>query len=83
MRSSGFSIGVTAAHGVVDPFANSGTYISFSGVAAGHPGRTRASLNLIALVLHALFLATEQVWRDHRSTFQSLPIGRGNWSTRR
>jgi DNA-binding CsgD family transcriptional regulator len=56
-----FSLGVIAAHGVADPFASTGTYISFSGVAADHPGRTRASLNLIAPVLHALFLATEQV----------------------
>jgi DNA-binding CsgD family transcriptional regulator len=56
-----FSLGVIAAHGVVDPFANTGTYISFSGVAADDPNRARASLNLIAPVLHALFLATEQV----------------------
>jgi DNA-binding CsgD family transcriptional regulator len=56
-----FSLGVIAAHGVVDPFANTGTYISFSGVAADHPDRTRASLNLIAPVLHTLFLATEQL----------------------
>jgi DNA-binding CsgD family transcriptional regulator len=56
-----FSLGVIAAHGVVDPFANAGTYISFSGVAADHAERTRASLNLIAPVLHALFLATEKV----------------------
>jgi DNA-binding CsgD family transcriptional regulator len=56
-----FSLGITAAHGVIDPFANTGTYISFSGVAPDHHVRTRASLNLIAPVLHALFLATEQV----------------------
>lgn len=56
-----FSLGVIAAHGVVDPFASTGTYISFSGVVADHPDRLRASLNLIAPVLHALFLATEQV----------------------
>lgn len=56
-----FSLGVIAAHGVVDPFANTGTYISFSGVTADHPDRLRAALNLIAPVLHALFLATEQV----------------------
>jgi DNA-binding CsgD family transcriptional regulator len=56
-----FSLGVIAAHGVVDPFANTGTYISFSGVATDHPDRLRAALNLIAPVLHALFLATEQV----------------------
>jgi DNA-binding CsgD family transcriptional regulator len=56
-----FALGVIAAHGVIDPFANTGTYISFSGVAADHPDRLRAALNLIAPVLHALFLATEQV----------------------
>jgi DNA-binding CsgD family transcriptional regulator len=56
-----FSLGVIAAHGVIDPFANTGTYISFSGIAADHPDRTRASLNLIAPVIHALFLATKQV----------------------
>jgi DNA-binding CsgD family transcriptional regulator len=59
-----FSLGITAAHGVIDPFANAGTYISFSGVAADDSPRTRASLNLIAPVLHALFLATEQVSRS-------------------
>ncbi len=59
-----FSLGVVAAHGVVDPFAGTGTYISFSGVAADDPASTRASLNLIAPVLHALFLATEQVARS-------------------
>jgi hypothetical protein len=32
-----FSLGVIAAHGVVDPFANSGTYISFASIAADHP----------------------------------------------
>jgi DNA-binding CsgD family transcriptional regulator len=56
-----FSLGVIAAHGVVDPFANAGTYISFSGVAADYPDRTKAALDIIAPVLHALFLATEQV----------------------
>jgi DNA-binding CsgD family transcriptional regulator len=56
-----FSLGVIAAHGVVDPFASTGTYISFSGVTGDHPARTRTSLNLIAPVLHTLFLATERV----------------------
>lgn len=56
-----FGLGVIAAHGVIDPFANTGTYISFAGVAADDAVRTRASLNLIAPVMHALFLATEQV----------------------
>src|ERR1044072_8366622 len=59
-----FSLGITAAHGVIDPFANTGTYLSFSGVGADDPVRTRSSLNLIAPVLHALFLATEQVSRS-------------------
>src|SRR5882757_608644 len=56
-----FSLGIIAAHGVVDPFASTGTYLSFAGVAVDDPVRTRASLNLIAPVLHALFLATEQM----------------------
>ncbi|MBR1221585.1 LuxR family transcriptional regulator [Bradyrhizobium sp. U87765 SZCCT0131] len=59
-----FSLGAVAAHGVVDPFASAGTYISFSGVAVGDPIQTRASLNLVAPVLHTLFLATEQVARS-------------------
>ncbi|GLH82309.1 hypothetical protein SSBR45G_72180 [Bradyrhizobium sp. SSBR45G] len=55
------SLGVVAGHGVIDPFANAGTYLSFAGVTADHPQHVRTSLNLIAPVLHALFLATEQV----------------------
>jgi DNA-binding CsgD family transcriptional regulator len=55
------SLGVVAGHGVIDPFANAGTYLSFAGVAADQPQHVRVSLNLIAPVLHALFLATEQV----------------------
>ncbi|MGE0286030.1 MAG: helix-turn-helix transcriptional regulator [Bradyrhizobium sp.] len=59
-----YSLGVTAAHGVIDPFANTGTYLSFSGIEADDPARIRTSLNLIAPVHHALFLATEQVERS-------------------
>ena len=59
-----FALGVTVAHGVIDPFANTGTYLSFSGIAADDPIHMRTSLNLIAPVLHALFLATEQVARS-------------------
>jgi DNA-binding CsgD family transcriptional regulator len=55
-----FSLGVVAAHGVIDPFANAGTYISFSGVPKTQPKRTLAALNLIAPVLHTLFLLTKQ-----------------------
>ncbi|CCD84997.1 Putative transcriptional regulatory protein,luxR family [Bradyrhizobium sp. ORS 285] len=55
------SLGVVAGHGVIDPFASAGTYLSFAGVAADQPHHVRTSLNLIAPVLHALFLATEQM----------------------
>jgi DNA-binding CsgD family transcriptional regulator len=55
-----FSLGVIAAHGVIDPFANAGTYVSFAGVPKDRPERTLAALDLIAPVLHALFLATRQ-----------------------
>ena len=56
-----FALGSIAAHGVIDPFASTGTYLSFAGIAPDNPVRTRAALNLIAPVLHALFLATEEV----------------------
>jgi DNA-binding CsgD family transcriptional regulator len=55
-----FSLGVVAAHGVIDPFANAGTYISFSGVPRTQPKRTLAALDLIAPVLHTLLLQTKQ-----------------------
>lgn len=55
-----FSLGVVAAHGVIDPFVNAGTYISFSGVPRARPRRTLAALDLIAPVLHSLFLQTKQ-----------------------
>jgi DNA-binding CsgD family transcriptional regulator len=55
-----FSLGVVAAHGVIDPFANAGTYLSFSGVPRTWPKRTLAALDLIAPVLHTLFLRTKQ-----------------------
>jgi len=55
-----FSLGVIAAHGVVDPFMLAGTYFSFSGVSAAQPGRTLSALELIAPVLHMLYLQTKQ-----------------------
>ncbi|SHL38131.1 regulatory protein, luxR family [Bradyrhizobium lablabi] len=55
-----FSLGVVAAHGVIDTFVNAGTYISFSGVPRTEPKRTLAALDLIAPVLHTLFLRTKQ-----------------------
>jgi len=51
-----FSMGVVAAHGVIDRYFNSGTYISFAGVPNDNPKRTLAALDLIAPVLHTLFL---------------------------
>jgi DNA-binding CsgD family transcriptional regulator len=56
-----FSLGLVAAHGVVDPFANTGTSLRFAGVPKGQPKRTFTALKLIAPVLHTLFLQTKQV----------------------
>jgi DNA-binding CsgD family transcriptional regulator len=55
-----FSLGAIAAHGVIDPFVNAGTYISFSGVPTAQPKQTLSALNLIVPVVHALFLATKR-----------------------
>jgi DNA-binding CsgD family transcriptional regulator len=55
-----FSLGVVAAHGVIDPFVNAGTYISFAGVPDTKPKRILAALDLIAPILHMLFLRTKQ-----------------------
>jgi DNA-binding CsgD family transcriptional regulator len=55
-----FSFGVVAAHGVIDPLANAGTYMSFAGVPEGREKQRLAALELIAPVLHALFLKTKQ-----------------------
>ena len=59
-----FSLGVVAAHGVIDPVVNAGTYISFSGVRRTQRKRTLAALDLIAPVLHSLFLQTKQAERS-------------------
>lgn len=56
-----FALGVVAAHGVIDPFTNAGTHIFFHGVAKIQPRRTMAALDLIAPVLHTLYLQTRQV----------------------
>jgi DNA-binding CsgD family transcriptional regulator len=55
-----FSLGVIAAHGVIDPFGMTGTFISFAGVPRTQPKRTLAALDLIAPVLHTLYLRTKQ-----------------------
>jgi DNA-binding CsgD family transcriptional regulator len=55
-----FALGVVAAHGIIDPFANAGTYISFSGVPEAQPERNLAALNLLVPVVHMLFLSTKQ-----------------------
>jgi DNA-binding CsgD family transcriptional regulator len=59
-----YSLGVIAAHGVIDPFAKTGTYISFSGVPRTKPPRTFAALELIAPVLHALYMQTKPVLKS-------------------
>ena len=56
-----YSLGVVAAYGVIDSFVKSGTYISFSGVPRTQPSRTFAALELIAPVLHALYMQTKPV----------------------
>jgi DNA-binding CsgD family transcriptional regulator len=55
-----FALGAVAAHGVVDPYVNAGTYISFSGVPRTRRKQTLVALDLISPVLHSLFLATKQ-----------------------
>lgn len=55
-----FALGAIAAHGVSDPYVNAGTYISFAGVPRSCPRQTLAALDLIAPVLHSLFLSTKQ-----------------------
>jgi DNA-binding CsgD family transcriptional regulator len=55
-----FALGAVAAHGVIDPYVSSGTYISFSGVPRMWPRQTLVALDLIAPVLHSLFLAAKQ-----------------------
>ena len=55
-----FALGAIAAHGVIDPYVSSGTYISFSGVPRTRPNQTLAALDLVAPVLHSLFLAAKQ-----------------------
>jgi DNA-binding CsgD family transcriptional regulator len=56
-----FALGAVAAHGVIDPYAKAGTYISFAGVPRTRHKRTLAALDLIAPVLHSLFMATKPV----------------------
>jgi DNA-binding CsgD family transcriptional regulator len=55
-----FGLGAVAAHGVIDPYAKAGTYISFAGVPRTRHKRTLAALDLIAPVLHSLFMVTKQ-----------------------
>jgi DNA-binding CsgD family transcriptional regulator len=53
-----FGLGVVAAHGVIDPLASSGTYLSFSGVDTTQLDRIFAALKLVAPIVHSLFLQT-------------------------
>jgi DNA-binding CsgD family transcriptional regulator len=54
-----FALGNLAAHGVIDPFAKTGTYLGFSGVPKAHPEQMLATLELISPVLHTLYLQTK------------------------
>ena len=53
-----FSLGSLASHGVIDPFASTGTYVGFSGVPTAQPAQLLASLELISPILHTLYLQT-------------------------
>jgi DNA-binding CsgD family transcriptional regulator len=55
-----FAMRNVAAHGVIDPYVNAGTYISFAGVPTARRKQMAAALDLIAPVLHSLFLATKR-----------------------
>jgi DNA-binding CsgD family transcriptional regulator len=55
-----FAMGAVAGHGVIDPYASTGTYISFAGVPTTGHKQTLAALDLIAPVLHSLLLAIKQ-----------------------
>ncbi|KRR28007.1 LuxR family transcriptional regulator [Bradyrhizobium lablabi] len=59
-----FSLGAIAAHGIIDPFMLAGTYFSFSGVPGAQPRRTLTALELIAPVLHMLYLHTKQATKS-------------------
>ena len=54
-----FSLGALAAHGVIDPFTKTGTYLGFSGVPTMRPAQLLASLELISPVVHTLYLQTK------------------------
>ena len=54
-----YALGSLAAHGVIDPFAKTGTYHRFAGVPTEDPGQLLASLELISPVLHTLYLQTK------------------------
>lgn len=63
-----FGFGLSALHGVIDPFGKGGTYITFQGIPWDGSKRFLAALKLIAPVLHMLYLRTT------RPTFTDLSI---------
>jgi hypothetical protein len=65
-----FSLGVVAAHGVVDAFASTGTDISFAGVAAEHPLCSRTSRSTGSRRCFTRCFSPPNRLRDHRSTSQ-------------
>ena len=53
-----FDLGLMAVHGVVDPVAASGSYVALSGLPRGAAAAAAEALDMVAPVLHALFLRT-------------------------
>ena len=53
-----FDLGIIVAHGVVDPVAASGSYVALSGLPEGAAAAAAEALDMVAPILHALFLRT-------------------------
>ena len=56
-----YALGALAQTGVIDPFANTGLHLGFSGVPRNRLDRTLAALELITPVVHALYFRTRAV----------------------
>jgi DNA-binding CsgD family transcriptional regulator len=56
-----YGLGVMAQNGVIDPFANTGVHLGFSGVPKNRLDQTLAALELITPVVYALYFQTRTV----------------------
>ncbi len=56
-----FSLGAVACHGVFDPFANTGTYVGFSGVPKSRSKQTLALLDILAPLVQAFYFRTKEI----------------------